>query len=494
MKKPSWISVCLVIFILLNVLLTYFLIDTKAIYDLYQRIAVNEELKPQVETSIIEDTYFQAAQPELSDIMSPHQIMIREKGRYYYVHQSKIMADIRDTVEEPIIELDGNQPQINPVELGDIMKKDHYQFIYVTKLALPLLSDLIRDSSEVETQFQINRIIIPKDDSRKVYLVDSINKSFLEAHLNDTINLSTLSDSFDKVAQTWIEMDEYTINRDTVYLPKTVLASPSQVYTLEKVPENIFIEPVFEGEAFDITEPDANNIRSYHTFVSSLMIDDDTNMMTVSKSGSQKNVPSRSESQLVSQYHQVTGSLEIVKDFTYWNMGFRFFSEQGNMITYRRYLAGMPIFAHPELPDYGANKVSLKYQGSQASLDRLQMSLLILGTHVSDQSQSQIVESGQEIRKILEDNHLKFSQFNQILLGFEWQKEMENFKKVTLIPKWFFVIGNEIYSIDQIKDGTVSEKYASALVTKAGNGINLFDEEMLSFLWVDNRQKNKALI
>ena len=37
---------------------------------------------------------------------------------------------------------------------------------------------------------------------------------------------------------------------------------------------------------------------------------------------------------------------------------------------------------------------------------------------------------------------------------------MENFKTATLVPKWFFHVNNTYYSIDQVRDGTVTNLIA----------------------------------
>ena len=68
-----------------------------------------------------------------------------------------------------------------------------------------------------------------------------------------------------------------------------------------------------------------------------------------------------------------------------------------------------------------------------------------------------MIESGEELEEILEEQGLQFAQFNQVFLAFEWQEEMEGFRKVTFIPKWYFVLKNQTYSIDQIKNGEVVE-------------------------------------
>lgn len=123
----------------------------------------------------------------------------------------------------------------------------------------------------------------------KVYLVDSINKAYLEGKYDP----QKMSDEFlrriDKTLDQAVMVDEYAINRDSVYLPKQHLTSPSQVYTLEKIPENLFINPVFKGENFDITESQEEHTRLYHNYNKNLMIDDNTNILIMSQNENYNN-------------------------------------------------------------------------------------------------------------------------------------------------------------------------------------------------------------
>ncbi|MCR8969555.1 hypothetical protein [Facklamia sp. 7083-14-GEN3] len=455
MKKRFWISVSLIMAILINVTFSYFLINNQAFEMLYQKYADLPKSELQIGEVTIDQPYFQTHQLKLTDMVTPYQLIIKNEGTYYHAYQSQVIQEIHELTDQPITELVDNQPKIDPIKLDEIMSEDHIQFIYLTKLSLLLLEDMVEIPEGISTQFKINRIILPTEKEGKVYFVDSINKSFLEGRIRQSMDTEQLFSVIESGSSDRIEMVEYEINRDTVYLPKESLTSPSQVYSLEKVPENYFIDPVFEGANFDITQPDLNNVRSYHTYNSSLMIDDDTNMMTVNHHNNQINGLLRSEEDLISQKALLVKGIELTERFNYWGKDVRVFSEQNNQLILRRFLAGMPIFSDPTIPDYGASKLNFVSQRSQVKLEKLQMSLVILGVNISDLSSPQIVESGSEIAELLEEQNLKFSKFNQIILGFEWQKDMENFKKVNLVPKWFFVVGTQVYSIDQLKDGSL---------------------------------------
>ncbi|MGX7108930.1 hypothetical protein [Facklamia miroungae] len=455
MKKRFWISVCLVLAIFINIVFSYFLINNQAFKTLYQKYSDFPKSDMQIGEVTIDQPYFQTHQLDLAGIVAPYQLIIKEAGKYYHAYQSQVIQEIHELTDQTILELTNNQPQIDPIKLDEIMSKNHIQFIYLTKLSLSLLEDMVEIPEGLSTQFKVNRIILPKDQTGRVYFVDSINKSFLEGRINPSINNKKLFSAIESGSQDRIEMLEYDINRDTVYLPKESLASPSQVYSLEKVPENNFIDPVFEGANFDITQPDLNNVRSYHTYNSSLMIDDDTNIMTVTHHNNQNNLRLRNEEDLVTQRDLLLKSLELSERFNYWGKDIRVFSDHNNQLIFRRFLAGMPIFSDPTLPDYGASKLNFVSQYNQLKLEKLQMPLIVLGVNITDLSSPQLVESGAEIKELLEEQNLKFSKFNQIILGFEWQKDMENFKKVNLVPKWFFVVGTQVYSIDQLKDGSL---------------------------------------
>lgn len=457
MKRVSWLTVGLVSLIIVNMFLIFYLFNSQARYEFAQQLRQNRKSNPVVQREV-EDPYYHLVDLDLMDLLGPTSVIVRDQGKLYRVPKPSIWQDILDQEDStPLLSLVDNTPIIDPVGLAHILDQDHVQLLFFTKFSIPLLSDLVEVPKDQSTQFAVNRIVFAKDDQGSVYLVDSEKKSYLQARLTDAKRMEAILGQMDATHIDQIEVVEYPINRDSVYLPKSALLSPSQVFTLEKNPENLLVHPIFGSENFDITQPDVKNERILQNYNTSLRINDTTRMMTLTKSRNQGTSSLNQDGNLMTQKEKVTKALDFLKKFTYWDKGVFYAGENNNQFVFRRALEGIPIFSAPEIEDadYGVTRMTLGEQASRLELGRLQMPLLMLGVHVPDQSKQVKLESADEISQILEDEGLKFSQFNQILIGMEWQKEMENLKKVILVPKWYFQVGNQFYSIDQVRDGTV---------------------------------------
>lgn len=459
-RAKHWLAVILLVLISVNFFLTYLLLNRADLINLYSNFQKPQERTQETTHRVFESHYFKPAKPQLLDVLEANQVIYRNQEGYFHINQVQIHKEITSVFDHPIIELEDNQVQIDPVFLGARMENESIQFIYLDKISVSLLAPLIDIPEKLTSNFELNRILFSKDEEGSVYLVDSVTKSYIKGKLTEGVTFQSIQNLIKEDKYAYIPMQEHYINRDTVYLPKQSLASPSQVFVLEKVPEPAFLYPVFGEETFDITEPDSNKTRSYHTLTSYMMINDASNIMTISNN-SQQSVNSLNEkSQSLSQEHWIRKSVDFLQEYVYWNQGLRYYGSTENQVVYRRYLGGMPIFSPSNLPDYGVTKIGISNLNHQAEMNRLQMPLMILDVHVTDQSDNVVLESGNEIEKILEEQGLAFSQFSKILLAFEWQAEMENFKKVTLIPKWYFVANSQNYSMDQIKDGTAKKELA----------------------------------
>ncbi len=465
MKGNSTLPVFLIIAIVLNMILSFFLINPHILQDLAASV-MEEPVEVSYEEPIVyENQYYQLAMPELSEVVAPYQFIAKQDGQFHEVYYLEIAEGLKDIIEDTFIQIitdeEGgrSEPMIDPVGIGKMEEEDHFQFIFLNHTSLALLEHIIRVPDSIDSSFQINRIIIPADDTEVIYLVDHYSKSYYTGRLANGVSKASLFTLVEEYEDIWSPVEEYQINRDTVYLPSSRAVSASEVFTIDELPESLFLNTVFkdEAEAFAISRSETANLTYYNTFQTSITVNDDTNMMTVANSSIQSGSSVNPNLENINQPEKVSASLNFYREYAYWNHGARLFLESNNQAIYRRFLFGRPVYSHPNLPDYGSVRITLRANDQNLELSRLQKPLLDLGVHVDDLSQEIMIESGEELEEILEEQGLQFAQFNQVFLAFEWQEEMEGFRKVTFVPKWYFVLKNQTYSIDQIKNGEVVE-------------------------------------
>lgn len=460
MKKLSGTSIIVLILLGINLFLVYFLLfDTRLLNRWLNQFDGETVITTSTSEPIEEvDGYYELTNPSMDDIITPYKLIINDAEALYDVNNYGTLQMVMDVLGQQAIEVTSNSVETNPSMYQEIIDEDYLQLIYPTKFSVLSLTSIISMPETISTQFELNRIVIPRNNQDGlVYLVDTSNYSYLTAKLKNIELVDEILKIVDAVRnEQWLPVAHYELGANSVYLPIFETIASSQIYTLDKLPDSLFLDDVFPNNNYDISEPDANSVRSYHTLLTSLQINDASNVMTINHSISSSQGANSINREIVLPEEKVRFSFPYVRTYEHWPSDVRLYSELNNTVTYRRFLNGLPIYSAPNLADYGATRVTLR-TNPNIEVYRYQMPLITLGTHIHDLSRVYDIESGPQIEALLAEQGLSFTNFSNIALGYEWQSEMEDFKTVTLIPKWFFHINNTYYSIDQVRDGTVTE-------------------------------------
>lgn len=490
MKKISVTSIIVAILLGINLMLVYFLLFNTSLLNRWLNQFEGETVITTSTSEPIEevDDYYELTNPTLDQVITPYKIIINEAEALYDVNNYGTLQKVMELLDEQAIEVSSNSVETNPAMYEEIVHNDYLQLIYPTKFSVLSLKAMISLPEDISTQFELNRIVIPRNAGDVVYLVDTSNYSFLTAKFKEPELATAILNIVDAVRDDqWLPVAHYDISGNSIYLPIYETIASSQVYTLDKLPDSLFLEGIFPNSNYDISEPDANSVRSYHTLLTSFQINDATNVMNINHSISASQGSNSINREFILPEEKVRYSFPYIQTYEYWPSDIRLYSENNNTVTYRRFLNGLPIYSAPNLADYGATRVTLR-TNPNIEVYRYQMPLVAIGTHVHDLSRVYDIESGPQIEALLAEQGLAFTHFTNIVLGYEWQAEMENFKTVTLVPKWFFHINNNYYSIEQVRDGTVAE-----LTQQNGSG-ELNNGDVLEYaMFVSQAAKSQTL-
>ena len=462
MKKLSLTSIIVFILLTINLFLVYLLLfDT----NLLNRWLNQFEGETVITTSIsepieAEEDYYEVTTLTLDQLITPTKLIVNETSDFYDVNNYATLQSVLELLGSQTIELNSNSVETHPEMYEAVISGEYLQLLYPTSFSVPSLRGLIATPEELSTQFEMNRLVFPRHLEGTVYLVDTKSQAYMEAELTDPTIAKEIFAVVDAVRDDqWLPVTRFAVDGGAVYLPTYETISLSQIYTLEKLPDSLFLDDIFPSNNYDIAEPDANSVRSYHTLLTTFQINDLTNIMSINHSISSTTGSNNIIRDMVLPEEKVRYSYPYVQTYEYWSSDIRLYSENNNTITYRRFLNGLPIYSAPGLADYGATRVTLR-TNPNIEVSRYQMPLMTIGTHIHDMSRVYDIESGAQIAALLTEQGLGFERFTNIVLGYEWQSEMENFKTVTLVPKWFFHVNNTYYSIDQVRDGTVTNLIA----------------------------------
>lgn len=462
MKKLSLTSIIVFILLTFNLFLVYLLLfDTSLVNRWLNQFEGETVITTSISEPIeVEEDYYEVTTLTLDQLITPTKLIINEASDFYDVNNYATLQSVLELLGSQTIELNSNSVETHPEMYEAVIAGDYLQLLYPTSFSVPSLRGLITTPAELSTQFEMNRLAFSRELEGTVYLVDTKSQAYMEAELTDPTIAKEIFAVVDAVRDDqWLPVTRFAVEGGTVYLPTYETISLSQIYTLEKLPDSLFLDDIFPTNNYDIAEPDANSVRSYHNLLTTFQINDLTNMMSINYSLSSMTGSNSIIRDMVLPDEKVRYSYPYVQTYEYWPSDIRLYSEKNNTITYRRFLNGLPIYSAPGLADYGATRVTLR-TNSTIEVARYQMPLITIGTHIHDMSRVYDIESGAQIAALLSEQGLSFESFTNIVLGYEWQSEMENLKTVTLVPKWFFHVNNTYYSIDQVRDGTLANLIA----------------------------------
>lgn len=472
MKKLSLTSIIVFILLAFNLFLVYLLLfDTSLVNRWLNQFEGETVITTSISEPIeVEEDYYEVTTLTLDQLITPTKLIINEASDFYDVNNYATLQSVLELLGSQTIELNSNSVETHPEMYEAVIAGDYLQLLYPTSFSVPSLRGLITTPAELSTQFEMNRLAFSRELEGTVYLVDTKSQAYMEAELTDPTIAKEIFAVVDAVRDDqWLPVTRFAVEGGTVYLPTYETISLSQIYTLEKLPDSLFLDDIFPTNNYDIAEPDANSVRSYHNLLTTFQINDLTNMMSINYSLSSMTGSNIIIRDMVLPDEKVRYSYPYVQTYEYWPSDIRLYSEKNNTITYRRFLNGLPIYSAPGLADYGATRVTLR-TNSTIEVARYQMPLITIGTHIHDMSRVYDIESGAQIAALLSEQGLSFESFTNIVLGYEWQSEMENLKTVTLVPKWFFHVNNTYYSIDQVRDGTLAN-----LITQNSGQTQLLD-------------------
>lgn len=458
MKKLSLTSIIVFILLTINLFLVYLLLFDTNLLNRWLNQFEGETVITTSTSEPIEDVedYYEVTTLTLDQLITPTKLIINESSDMYDVNNYATLQSVLELLGSQTIELNTNSVETHPDMYEAVTSGEYLQLLYPTSFSVPSLRGLIATPAELSTQFEMSRLVFPRHLEGTVYLVDTKSQAYMEAELTDPTIAKEIFAVVDAVRDDqWLPVTRFEVEGGAVYLPTYETISLSQIYTLEKLPDSLFLDDIFPSNNYDIAEPDANSVRSYHTLLTTFQINDLTNIMSINHSISSTTGSNNIIRDMVLPEEKVRYSYPYVQTYEYWPSDIRLYSENNNTITYRRFLNGLPIYSAPGLADYGATRVTLR-TNPNIEVSRYQMPLITIGTHIHDMSRVYDIESGAQIAALLTEQGLSFEHFTNIVLGYEWQSEMENFKTATLVPKWFFHVNNTYYSIDQVRDGTVT--------------------------------------
>lgn len=459
MRNNAWLSVALGAMVVLSLGLSYLLLYN---FELFADIMgysdrTTEVIDAEVSEYDISEFYKQTPL-ELTDVILPTGIYYRDEGQILQIDGAEYYAVAENYLLSKLIQLDHSRVVTDDESYRSLFNENYMELRFAEDLPLEVYQAFIRLGDRYPQDFSMNQIILAVD-SDQVFLANSKELSYVEADLVSDFSSQYLVESLQGAMDQFRPMERYVSQQGFIYLPIHPLELPSQVYTLEVLPETLFVSQMFPSNS----DYQANEIGQdklvYRNFQYSLEIDQAQLILDYTIN---RIVPGEP----ISASDRIVYSFSMIEAYSYWQEAMRIQRAQNNILTYRRYLGNIPIYPASGLADYGRTQVYLRGDPSGEPY-RYQSPLLVTQAHIPNFSESYTLESSEEIVDQFIQYGYSFADFQSIHVGYEWQEGMEEFKKVDFIPKWYVQYKNGIYLLEDIFTEDFYQAYQEAMTEEA---------------------------
>ena len=454
MKSNRILVLFLSFFVILSIFLTYYLL-----YDLtsLKSLIWGKDLTDTEEQVILHGdrklpNFFQPNKLEFKDIVKPFKYIYRNDQSTEWIVDHKGMDAIQDLIYQHPIKMNRDIPVEDPKFIEDLYVTNHLQIQFADNLTISLLDHFVEDISRNHKQWLVDAIFYPLDGEKTVYLVNTQSNEYMVGQLDQALANKDLQTILKESALPSITVQGYIGNYGMIYLPDESVTLKDQIFTLEKIPEHLFLTAFSENAVLKKTEK-ASDTLTYFNYQFTLDFTENKQMLNI-------RVNRTEDSLNRNQTDKILNSFKYISNYDYWQGPIRLMGAKNSLAQYRRFYAGLPIFTNSKIADYGASRIHLRNNDS-GDVYRYQIPLLVFHAHIPDQSKDVVIESADEIFNIVEDNGYVLSQFDDMFFAFEWQADMEGDKKAHLIPKWYIKVGDNFYSLDQISSPAFRAEFSS---------------------------------
>lgn len=440
--------------VILGLCLSYFIFyDIRGIQRLIgieQRLTTPEVSESDDESKVGSYLY-SPIQQRYSDIVTPSTIYYRMVDQTYWVRSQNTYQSIKTLIESRPIHVNDSHETVNPGTLNYLWEIEHLQLTFPHRIPLGVLNHLVETEDGDLEDFLIDRIVIPliPDEGGNVYLMDTGANRFVVGHLSRQLKIEDLKETSEQNKENLVPMIRYAGRRGPIYLPELAMTLSTQLYTLEAIPENLLVNQIFPDSDYSLLEINPAGdapIYRYQNYLNTLDIDRTKQLISL-----QPNRVEQGEARTISD--KVTNTYSYLQQLEYWQGELQLERAANNHIIYRRLVNGLPVRSGSKEADYGEITFQLRNDRS-GDVYRYQQPTLFPNIFIDSLFQEVTLDNHEQLLNNIQQYNMMLGSFDAIFIGYYWEKDMENFRKVQLTPQWFFEYRGEVYTYDEVMSET----------------------------------------
>lgn len=302
-------------------------------------------------------------------------------------------------------------------------------FFFYSEIFEDLDEDLRGESFDfmVFSLDQMDRVRFYNSENQTLYTSESTGE-FLEQAL-DQLDLDDVETR---------EVSAYFVGGSLIYLPVDEVKLTNRSYYMERIPNSIFIETLFD-ETSQVNPRHDNNTLTFTDFYSQLKINETTNLLTYEKQNEGGRSPSLTQT--------LTQSLNVLNNYENWTLGLHYNDsvlDEGE-ISFRRYVGGYPTFA-----DHGEDLVRIRLNDNEMTYLQLNTNVAQAPIISHDQDDTITLMNGSELMEKINSSNLNQENIDSIRIGLKWNYSDDSKRVAGFHPTWFIRYEDVWYGLNEL--------------------------------------------
>lgn len=378
---------------------------------------------------------------QLARVFGPSQVVLHESDTAEITTNRDVLSAFTkafnswklDSLDDPI-ELTPDEYQAELNHSGN-----EIELLYFESIPFGVLSNLFANLPGEYQDQTFDRVYLSQSDPDTLYFYNTETKLLYTSTL-ENVDQIQLSESIHRKDVTYRPVTTVKVADKMIYLPLSSLKLPYLTYMVERQPNSLFIERLFDDTS-EVRENRSENAVQYIDYISEMRVNEKTNILNYYRN--------RNSGDTLSLTRTLMDSFNELMRFENWSDEIHYFdyNHQSNEVTYRRYIEGFPVFS---LTGYGATYITVVREG----LSQLQVPLVVAQTPISDEGKEKELLSGDELLDTLINYGYAIEKIDDIKIGYTWTNSSESDRVINLEPSWYiYKNGNWTSLQDLIQNG-----------------------------------------
>ncbi|WP_034551568.1 YycH family regulatory protein [Carnobacterium funditum] len=376
---------------------------------------------------------------EISRVFGPSQIVLHNSGKArmtmkkaVLTSSNKVFSEVKlDRLEDPIrFSSEDYQTELNQTD-------DKIEWLYFKSIPFGVISNLFANLPGEYQEKTFDRIYLSETNPSELSFYNTAEKLLYTSKIEE-INQEKLLAIVHREDTPYRFVEIKEIGNKYIYLPINELKLPRLTYMVEKQPNNLFIERLFDDTS-EVREKRSEQSVQYLDYISEMRINEGTNILNYYRN--------RSSSDAMPLTKTLMLSFQDLMLYENWSDEIHFFdySKQKNEVTYRRYIEGFPVFSPV---GYGATYLTVVEDG----MSRLQVPMVVAQTPISDEENQKSLSSGEDLLKELAEKNYTLEKIGDIKIGYTWTNNLESDRVINLEPNWYIYTEGDWVNVQDLDE------------------------------------------